>query len=285
MNQGVQDRLALETIQAYFNLHKRAPEAGNLAAKFDVPLVMAQGWIEEFLTTNGRQRIASESHSAPTKRSSPKPKTHLIDILIDRGGLYFAMLVDLVLNGIGFWIIGPDPIMKIGMVCVSIIVVVFSVRAWVKHNKVLWAMFAFVATFMDTSFMLLATDVQSANSGIDTELVRLSSNEETAQKYLDSLRVLQLEKGEGYRSQIQDAIDAVTKAHGEKLAWMARPSGSGKVQMTADSVATAIPDAAMAGKWSRAILLVIFLTVFAGLQLTIISATGVKWNEKPNDHH
>ena len=211
-----------------------------------------------------------------------KPKRSTVEEhfnrIVDSWSLVFAVAVDLVLNGIGFWIMGPDPIMKVGMVCVSVIVVLFSVRAWIKGNKLLWLTFAFIASFMDTSFILLATDVQSQNVGIDVEYERLKGDVEDAETYLTKLQNLQTEKGAGYATQVRDqtaTVEIARKALGEYI-----PKDLGNRQgMSASGVATAIPDAVMSGRWDRWIFLMLFGLTFIGLQATICSATGVKWNE------
>jgi len=286
MSPSILERQALDSIHQYYALRKTVPDAQKLAVKYGVELSVAQGWIEQFLTTNGKQEIVKKTEQAgPTEALSPKKQKNplrFIDFIIDGGSLIFAVAVDLVLNGIGFWVIGPDPVMKIGMVCVSVIVVLFSVRAWVKQNIVLWAMFAFVASFMDASFILVATDVQDKNNSTDTELISLTSAENRAQAYLDNLRELQLQKGEGYRTQIQDALSALDSARSQRLQYIAKPIKATEVVMTSSKVFTAIPDAANSGKWDRWIALILCALIFPGLQLTIISATGVKYERVRN---
>lgn len=214
----------------------------------------------------------------PTKPTNNHRIKAFFDKLVDSGSLWFAVVIDLILNGIGFWIIGPEPIMKVGMVCVSFIVVLFSVRAWIKRDKLLWLMFALVASFMDTSFTLLATDVQSGIVGEDKDLTTLKGSLKSAQDYLEALQRKQLEKGAGYAQQIQDARSARDKAKSDLDSYESRSKDTSG-HMSASKVFTAIPDAVLSGKWDRWIALSVFVAVFLGLQLTIISATGVKWNE------
>lgn len=221
--------------------------------------------------------------TVPVKKEGPLKKLgHALDSLTDKGSLWFAVIIDLILNGIGFWIIGPDPIMKLGMVCVSVIVVLFSVRAWIKGNKVLWLNFALVASFMDISFILLATDVQSQNASQDTELTRLIDQADKDQKYLEALQAKQLEKGSGYKDQITQATASRDNSNAALERYRANQGTTmvGHYQMSASKVFTAIPDAIMSGRWDRWIATIILTMVFAGLQFTIISATGVKWNGK-----
>lgn len=290
MTQSIQDRQALDAINQFYQLRQTVPDAKKISDTYSITIPRAQELIEEFLTTNGKpipkstpmNVLMNVPTNEPRKTRKPrgvhKSKEGILSFLVDTGSLGFAVFIDLILNGIGFWIIGPDPIMKIGMVCVSVIVVLFSVRAWIKRNVTLWAMFALVASFMDSSFVLAATDVQNANTGSDAELTRLADNEKKAQEYLDSLRALQLERGEGYRTQVQDAISAVDAAHAARIAWSGNKTE--RVEMSSGKVFTAIPDAVASGRWDRWIALALCMLIFPGLQLTIVSATGVKWRDK-----
>jgi len=274
---------ALDTIGRYRALRGDLPDPVKLAAKFSVPLEEAQSWVDAFEPpkpkANAPKPVPRKSRAKPTVGNK---LSHFFESLIDSGSLWFAVVIDLILNGIGFYIIGPDPIMKVGMVCVSFIVVLFSVRAWIKRDKLLWLTFAFVASFMDISFVLLATDVQTQNHSVDTELIRLTDQVSKDSSYLESLQNLQLKNGQGYATQINDARLALAKSEQLKSAHFgANPNG--EIQMTASKVFTAIPDAAFSGRWDRWIALGLMILVFVGLQLTIISATGVKWNEPENN--
>lgn len=266
---------ALSTIGRFRALNKALPDPQRLAAKFEVPLSEAKEWLEAFEPI--------QETKAPDKIRKPRAKktsavTGFMNTLIDSGSLWFAVILDLILNGIGFWIIGPEPVMKVGMVCVSVIVVLFSVRAWIKRDKLLWMMFALVASFMDASYVLLATDVQSENSGADTELVRLDKQVADDTQYLNDLKAMQLKNGQGYATQITDARTALDKSILARRQYISLPKLP-EVSMSAKRVFTAIPDAIFSSRWDRWIALGVMLLIFSGLQLTIISATGVKWNE------
>ena len=285
MTDPVVERQAMDVISRYYQLGRGMPSPDKLASKFMVSNEEAQNWINIFSKGAPEIKIAKKEDPVVVRKETPvKEKLgskikKFLDGLLDSGALWFAVVIDLVLNGIGFWLIGPDPVMKIGMVCISFIVVLFSVRAWMKRDKLLWAMFALVASFMDTSFLLLATDVQSENLGVDAELARLDGEIKKASDYLEKLQALQIEKGQGYAQQVRDQTATVQKAKDDRQAYVDRPKIETGTKMSAKRVATAIPDAVMSGKWDRWIFLALFVTVFMGLQLTIISATGVKWNE------
>lgn len=288
-------RQAMDTIARYNALRGGLPDAQKLADKFRVTMDESLKWLEEFQSTGKELKMdepaTHKEKPAPVKidikpaveeKSVKRIDVHkIMNALVDSGSLWFAVIIDLILNGIGFYIIGPEPIMKVGMVCVSVIVVLFSVRAWIKRDKLLWAMFALVASFMDISFILLATDVQTANSSSDTELIRLTDLANKSEVYLESLQSMQLEKGQGYAQQIKDAVSSRDKASSDLQNYRLAPKTEKQaVQMTASKVFTAIPDAVMSGKWDRWIASGLMLLVFTGLQLTIISSTGVKWNGK-----
>jgi len=268
----------------------RLPIDADVARIWNISEEEAKKWKEEFRIPVPKAKRKYTKKTKPIHSKAvidTKPKKTMRDVmekLVDSGSLWFAVAIDLVLNGIGFWIIGPDPIMKVGMLCVSVIIVLFSVRAWIKRDKLLWAMFALVTSFMDTSFVLLATDVQSENLAVDTELVRLTSALSASEAYLKQLQDLQVTKEAGYANQIKDQTAVVQTARIERQTYLDKPKKENE-GMSAKRVATAIPDAVMSGSWDRWIFLAVFLTVFLGLQMTIVSATGIKWSEVKNKPH
>jgi hypothetical protein len=159
------------------------------------------------------------------------------------------------------------------MGALSLVVVLFGVRAWIKGNKVLWAMFAFVAFFFDLSFVLVSTDVQSQTTGPDTELVRLTTKQDEADK---DLRDLRRQFDEAQKQETMDKLQeqiliSESKANIAKRDRDERMQATehAKPPITADALFSAIPDAIKPKRW---IPLVVFGILFSGLQLTIISA-------------
>jgi hypothetical protein len=274
---------ALDLIGRFYAKNKTLPQAANLAAKFDISISEASEWIAEFEDKVKNMPLVKHRQRAPEEapvQAGAKKDFNLLEMIIDSGSLSFAVVIDLVLNGIGFWIIGPEPIMKIGMVCISFIVVLFSVRAWIKGDKLLWAMFALVASFMDLSFILLATDVQSKNSGKTVQETELEDSLTKESGYLESLHSLQLKNGQGYAHQISDQQNVVDRAKKALEDYRSAPVHE-ETKMVAAKVFTAIPDAISSERWDRWIALSILSLVFIGLQLTIISAAGTKWRKGP----
>jgi|GEM_PF-6921971 len=159
------------------------------------------------------------------------------------------------------------------MGALSLVVVLFGVRAWIKGNKVLWAMFAFIAFFFDLSFVLVSTDVQSKSTGPDTELVRLTTKQDEADA---DVRDLQRQYDEAGKRETMDQIYEQLKAAREVAAGAKKDRGE-RLRMaeqahppiTADALFSAIPDAVKPKRW---IPLTVFAILFAGLQLTIVSA-------------
>lgn len=230
------------------------------------PEILA-GWASVSLD-EARAAISGFHEDPVTVASGPGHRITLrqaMDFLLDGGALLLAVAIDLVLNAVVFWVIAPDLITRIGMVCLSFIVVLFSLRGWMKGGVIgrsLWAMFALVATFSDLSFALSATDLQA--NGSDPEITRLDDQLLQSQQYLEKLQNLQITKGEGYAQQIREAVvarDAASKSRRDYVS-------PGK-QMSSSKVFTAIPDAVTTGRWIQ---LAFFLLIFAGLQLTIVSS-------------
>jgi hypothetical protein len=216
---------------------------------------------------------------------SNRPNRKWIDVAVDSGALTLAVIIDLILNAIVFWTISPDWITGIGMVCLSFIVVMFSLRGWVKggwQGRTLWAVFAVVATFSDISFALSVTDLQSRSSGVDTEMVRLTDKVDHDQVTLDKLLEGYTEVGTGYRTEltvrqsaIEDARKALQASEQSRKEYVKKEPA-----MDSKAVFEAIPDAVTDGRWIQ---LTFFFLMFIGLQLTIISAAS-KVSVDSNSH-
>lgn len=282
MDDATLERQALDKINQFYQLRRTVPDANLLARSFSVDIEKARVWIEKYLTTNGKQisdqnTVYIPKAPAGTDHPAKEKKTGFLQWVIDKASLGLAILFDLVINGIGFWIIGPDLILKIGMLCISSVIILFSVNAWVRRLFILWFMFASVTSFMDTSLFLAGTDLQSEITKEDPELATLTHQLSVSQAYLEALQAKQIEKGEGYKIQIDEATANRDKAKRDRDSYIASPKRDNG--LSADKIFTAIPDAVMSGKWSRWIPLILSILIFPGLQLTIVSATGVKWRK------
>ena len=221
----------------------------------------------------------TDGHSEPN-RSDRK----WFDLVIDGGALLLAVIIDIILNFVVFTVIAPDLLTKIGMGALSLVVVLFGLRGWIKGGSIgitLWAMFAIVVTFSDLSFALYVTGVQTESAGVDTELERLTAKVDHDQKTLDELQAGYNAIGSGFRSEltvrqnaITDARKALESSESERRSHVAGKSKdeSNVAVLTADGVFSAIPNALVSGRWIQ---LVFFALIFLGLQGTIVvSATS-----------
>lgn len=203
------------------------------------------------------------------------------DLAIDGVALVLAVIIDIVLNFVVFTVIAPDLMTKIGMGALSFVVVLFGLRGWIKGGWIgltLWAMFAMVVTFSDLSFALYVTDVQTRQSGVDTELTRLTKKVEHDQKAIDVLQAGYNAVGSGMRSELavrqtaiedaRKALESSESARREYLASKAKDENKGAL-LTADGVFSAIPSAVVSGRWAQ---LVFFSLIFLGLQGTMVVA-------------
>ena len=220
------------------------------------------------------------------KVEKEEKKVSILDIAQDAGALTLAIVIDIILNAVVFFVIAPDFVTRIGMVCLSLIVVLFSLRGWVKGGivgKSLWAMFALVATFSDISFALSATDLQAKTAGVDTELVRMTAIVDHDQGVLDKLQLGYDSIGSGFRSELAErqkaiiearkAFEASSLVRREHLASIEKAPKEAPA-LTSDRVFSSIPDSVKDGRW---IPLVFFSFIFLGLQLTILSSvSGMK---------
>jgi hypothetical protein len=208
---------------------------------------------------------------------------HHLTKLLDAPALAIAMLVDAALVGISLFIVAPGPLEKIGMVLLAVVVVLFSVRGWVIGGKVgrgLWICFALASFFLDLSFALVSTDVQAV-AVHDAELDRLTAKVDALQAQYDAAGTRatmdQLDeqikaaeaKAEKYRQARQDRLGRVE-------------SGQSK-EITSAALSTAIYDAASSGNPGRITWLIVFALIFAGLQLTMITAATSAFAKKPDE--
>ena len=224
-------------------------------------------------------------------RRSREHGNKVLNFLLDFVALIVALVVDLILNCICMLILAPGPLEAIGFVAISIVVVLFSVRSWLKNNKILWAMLALVAFFFDLSFVLVATDAQTQaaqlstiNASADAELLRLTKNADMATATLTDLHaqysaamkrdtLIELDRQITEAKAVADQAEALRKARYDFI-----ESGQATIQatrqhtvITAALIFSAIPDAV---EKSRTIPLVVFALIFSGLQIVIVTAAS-----------
>jgi len=262
--------------------------ASELVKQYDLPLLEADSLIKEVRGVRRRgpragkvERIEQAARPETVQRIEGKEEKGKGKInLIDIGALWLAVGIDIVLNVVVFITIAPDLLTQIGMGLLAPLVVLFSLRGWVKggwQGKALWAMFALVVAFSDISFALYATGVQSANAGQDEELARLTAKVDHDQKALDELLAGYNSVDTGFRSELsvrQSAIEASRRAldsSEEKRSNYINSarSAANEAVLTADGLFQAIPDAFHD---SRFVQIIFFTLIFVGLQLTILSA-------------
>lgn len=265
-----------EIIENNYQTKGRHIRNDSLAKKLGCTVEEAQKHLDKYRKDHG-ERVRGAVEIA--KEEPRTPRLHSIfDWMVDGGALILAVVIDLVLNVVVFVTIAPDALTKVGMAGLAFLVVLFSVRGWIKggfSGKALWALFALVTAFSDVSFALYTTDVQTKTAG-DSELVRLTDEATKEGAYLESLQSLQLEKGQGYAQQVKDAREALGKANEAVSSHVTVES----VSLTASGVFSAIPDAVSRGRWIE---LVFFSLIFVGLALTILSAAGIVKKEESNE--
>lgn len=212
-----------------------------------------------------------------------------LNLILDRWALIGGVLIDLVLNVISFVTTGPDLVSKLALGLLAVIVVLFSVRAYLKEKKALWLMLAFVATFYDVSFTMATTAAKTeAVEGEDLELKRLTAQADEARETLKAREAGYNEIGSGYRSElavrdqgIKDARAAVERAEAKREEYLKQKKTihDETEALTADRIYYAIPEAIKAGRWIQ---LLITILVFFGLQWTIALAAKTE-KEKPQE--
>ena len=289
LTQEIEDR-----ITRYKNHPKRngrLPRFDTVAKSMGIDIETAKDLLDRYRERHGERVRANVAMDAVapepvvkeslTTETKPKKKWH--EVAVDGTALAFGVAISLILNVVVFFVISPDWITAIGMVCLAPIVVLFSVRGWIKGGvigKTLWAMFVIVEVFSGISFALASTDLQAKTEGTDTELVRLTAKVEHDQTALDELQSKYNSIGEGFRSEltvrqtaIAEARKALESSEDVRREYLAKKSKNGKEGgvLTSDKVFNAIPEAIASGRWIET---VFFSLIFIGLALTILSAAS-----------
>lgn len=125
------------------------------------------------------------------------------DWLIDKGAVFVAVGLALMLAAFSLWIMGPSTFEKIGFVAVAVVIVIFGYRFLKMRYLKLWIMCELIAGFLGVSFVLVGLDYQTNLTADDRQLTALETAETNAQTYLTTLQGLQATKGEGYKSQVE----------------------------------------------------------------------------------
>lgn len=266
------------------NLVEREPVKPSFDSRAfsGIPIKQVKPTVKESLTTQ----------SIPTGSAETKPnKTakEWLDWSIDILALAIAVIVDIVMNVIGWGIIAYDEWTRIAFIASGIVVVLFSLRSWVKAMQyekgtagrrmglALWACFALIAWFLDTSVSVASSHAQSQvvvyDASKDDVLNKLKEQAKNDADYLQALRTKQVEQGEGYKSQVEDAVTQVNKSSEALRSYnpVHSTDASGGT-ISSSAIFTAIPDAAMSAKLDRFIGLLLYSIFFAALQLVIITS-------------
>ena len=241
---------------------------------------------------------AKNRQTATKRQTSKSKKRPWLTSLIDSYSLSIALVVELAITMISFWIIAPGIIEGIGFVLIATIVVLFAVRSWMKAmvtvgiekwvGRSLWVAFAVVALFFNLSFALASTDVQtltaevqvsieedSALARLDERLDRARERRQTLDKQYDE--AVRATTVASLLSQI-DAVDAqiagleaqINTRELEILSGEAtRQARTTSQKLTAERIFNAIPNATSNERWVE---LIIFFFIFFGLELTIVMA-------------
>jgi hypothetical protein len=217
-------------------------------------------------------------------------KNDVMNKILDRFSLSTAIFVEAAVLAICFVVVSPGVLEAVAMGILGVVVILFSVRAWIKggvKGKFTWALFVFVGVFFDLSFVMLSTDSVALGTGekdpelarLDAALVIATTEYSAAQARYDA----GLERGnsktvlDSIKSTVDDTKASKDKAEEARNArFLAIESGQATTRrpLTADGLSTAIYDAAESGKPGRITFLFAFFCLFLGMQLTVITAAS-----------
>jgi hypothetical protein len=144
-----------------------------------------------------------EETPQPEKEKWYETLAKAFDWVVDKGTVFIAVALALVLCAFSLWIMGPSDFEKVGFVALAFVIVLFGYRALVKKVMWLWVICEIVAGILGVSFVLTGLDYQTNLTADDRQLTALETAETNAEDYLATLQALQADKGEGYKSQIE----------------------------------------------------------------------------------
>jgi len=186
--------------------------------------------------------------------------------------------VDLALNMVSMAIISTGELERVGFVAIGIVIVALGVPSYFRGFKGLWLTFAILSAFLNTSFTLESTRIQSLTTSIetDTELIRLTTKQDEAEESLRNLRqqYQQAGKRETMDQLATDIAKQVTAVDDAKLARNDRfrlvEFGGDHPPMLGKDVFTAIPTAVGIHIPASWIELPFFACLFFGMQRAIV---------------
>ncbi len=198
------------------------------------------------------------------------------DWTVDKGSVFIAVFIALVLCGLSLWIMGPSTLEKWGFVALAFVIVLFGYRALVKKVTWLWILCELVAGFLGVSFVLCGIDYQTNLTADDRQLTALEATEANAETYLKTLQGMQAEKGEGYKSQVEAQQKVFDEAHALAGAYRVQVANKPKEapEIKAYDILLAIPKSILGAgaKLSNDMAMIIALVLF-GAVFFILPAT------------
>jgi len=265
---------------------KRLPRYDTVAKALKISDDDAKSLLNQYRTKHQERVRVVEPREATVKENliveqTKEPWHHkaarFADWMVDSGTILTAVIIDLVLSGICLYIMGPSALEKVAFVSVAFIIVLFGLRALTKGNTSLWLRCAILAGFLDTSFVMVGIDYQTNRTASDMQLEALETAEDNASTYLEELKAKQLEKGEGYKGQIdtQQAVFNAASAKASEYRALVASKPKEAPTIKAYDIFLAIPRA-LVGHWvnlgsevAMIIALFMFGTIFWVLQETI----------------
>lgn len=190
----------------------RLPRKDSLAKTYGITEEEAQGLQNQWKRKHGERVRGVVVEEVQTKEPVGEQVVTWLDWLIDKGAVFVAVSLALILAGLSLWIMGPSTLEKFGFVAVAVVIVLFGYRFLKKGYMKLWILCEIIAGFLGVSFVLVGLDYQNNRTADDRQLVALETAETNARDYLLTLQSLQATKGEGYKAQVEAQQQVFDKA-------------------------------------------------------------------------
>jgi hypothetical protein len=263
----------------------RLPRFDSFARRHGLTPEQSQAVLREYAAKVGKRvrgvmpEAVSDEVSEEEKPEEEKWYEKLakgFDWTVDKGSVFIAVFIALVLCGLSLWIMGPSTLEKWGFVALAFVIVLFGYRALVKKVTWLWILCELVAGFLGVSFVLCGIDYQTNLTADDRQLTALETAETNARTYLETLQGLQATKGEGYKAQVETQQGTFDKASALASAYRVQVANKPKEapEIKAYDILLAIPKAVLgsAVKLTNDLAMIIALVLF-GAVFFILPAT------------
>lgn len=237
-----------------------------------------------------------EEKKEPQVQGNKKEEIHHIHTpiilkIIGQFGLYVALSIDLA-SGLAFYLsISVDQLTMVALVLISLVAVLYKIKAFWEGKKGLWLIFAICTwytgvSYLSNSLIVQSEQVRKQESSAKIDFTEINNDIKKAKNNLDELNINYRDIGTGYRSELAVRLEGIKEAKKtvEELEAKKERMQSKKevrsIEINSSETLIAIPKAFTSKNTGIIIGTIIFMILFLGLELAIISSINPKKHQK-----